>query len=131
MQVVSLPSSGSISSVHSDWIEESFRKHFASQATSSDFIQAAQEIISIYEEALQHATESFRLVEVLRGMIIHAPTTQGSLYAAVAILLANQEEEPSAAIIGLARAWVDDLLLPSALDSPSLCLRTVYSHHVF
>lgn len=45
-------------------------------------------------------------------MLYRAPVINGKIYVAVAIMLADREAGPARALVSLANAWVEDLLLP-------------------
>jgi len=88
-----------------------------------DLVQEAHNVLSTHEKDITKAASSeseppYRIVELLQCMLDYAPSNEGKRYVSTAIILAAQEEEEGAkAIVSLARAWADHLLLPSALAS--------------
>jgi len=68
-------------------------------------------VIGTNHEKLRAAERRYRIDDLLSGMIIHAPHPLGQRYVAVSIHIAHKKGED--AVIDLAKAWMEQLFLPS------------------
>ena len=68
-------------------------------------------VIGANHEKLRAAERRYRIDDLLSGMIIHAPHPLGQRYVAVSIHIAHKKGED--VVIDLAKAWMEQLFLPS------------------
>jgi hypothetical protein len=81
---------------------------FLTEALSDD---ALNSIIRPNRERLRAADGRYRLDDLLHAMLKHAPHPLGRRYVAVCLHIAHQKGEEG--VVNAAKAWLDNLLLPS------------------
>lgn len=80
--------------------------------STADLVQdVLQSVIPPNEALLRAVTTKYRLDDVIRGMLMYAPHPLGQRYAAVALHIAHGKG--AEAVVSVATAWFDKLLLPS------------------
>jgi hypothetical protein len=80
----------------------------ATDVLSNDILH---NVIGTNYERLRVANRRCRLDDLLSSMVIHAPHPLGQRYVAVSLHIARQKGED--AVINLAKAWMEQLFLPS------------------
>ncbi|KAH9056850.1 hypothetical protein EDB87DRAFT_1686731 [Lactarius vividus] len=65
----------------------------------------------------EEADSRYRLDDLLSAMLLHAPNASGQRYIAVCLRIAHQKGEDG--VVNAAKAWLDNLLLPSPFASLS------------
>src|SRR6266702_1724222 len=78
--------------------------------------KALRNIIGPNSARLREADRRYRLDDLLSAMLEHAPHPLGRRYVAVSLHVAHQKSEDG--VVNAAKAWLDNLLLPS----PFACL---------
>jgi len=81
----------------------------ATDILSNDILSS---VIGTNHETLRAADRRYRFDNLLSGMIIHAPHPLGRRYVAVCLHIAHQKGK-AAAVVNLAKAWMEQLFLPS------------------
>jgi hypothetical protein len=81
---------------------------------------AERNIIGPNSARLQQAEPRYRLDKLLYAMLKHAPHPLGKRYFAVCLHVAHQKGEDG--VVNAAKAWLDNLLLPSPLFYLSICV---------
>ncbi|KAH9033502.1 hypothetical protein EDB85DRAFT_1951170, partial [Lactarius pseudohatsudake] len=76
-------------------------------------IDEARNIIGKNRARLREADSRYRLDDLLSAMLLHAPNSLGQRYVAICLHIAHQKGEDG--VVNAAKAWLDNLLLPSPL----------------
>ena len=93
------------------------KERLQTEALSDD---ALNNIIRPNSEKLRLADKNIQLDKLLSAMLEEAPHPLGQRYVAVCLHVAHQKGEDG--VINAAKAWVDNLLLPSPFFYCSLCV---------
>jgi hypothetical protein len=75
-------------------------------------------IIRPNSASLRAADNRYRLDDLLSAMLMHAPHPSGKRYVAICLHIAHRKGEDG--LVNAAKAWLDNLLLPSPLVYLSL-----------
>jgi len=73
--------------------------------------EALRNIIRPNSARLREADRRYRLDDLLSAMLEHAPHPLGQRYVAICLHIAHQKGEDG--VVNAAKAWLDNLLLPS------------------
>lgn len=79
--------------------------------STSVLAEDAAKIIAKNCQRLRAANKRYRLDDFLSAMLVHAPHPPGQRYVAVALHIAHEKGED--AVVDVAKAWMDNLFLPS------------------
>ena len=109
-----LPRSDSVESICTvlTCASEEYKALFANEnfLTEDDTLDS---IIRPNREKLRAADSRYRLDDLLHAMLKHAPHPSGRRYVAVCLHIARQKGADG--VVNAAKAWLDNLLLPSPL----------------
>ena len=112
---MSLPRSDSAESIISvlTCASEEYQSFYTNEALQTKALSddALLNIIRPNSTRLRAADKRCRLDDLLSAMLIHAPQQSGERYVAICIHIAHQKGEDG--IVNAAKAWLDNLLLPS------------------
>ena len=114
---MSLPRSDSADSILSalTCASEEYQRLYMNEALLTKALSddALLNIIRPNSTRLRAADKRCRLDDLLSAMLIHAPQPSGERYVAICIHIAHQKGEDG--IVNAAKAWLNNLLLPSPL----------------
>jgi hypothetical protein len=105
-RTLSVESTCTILSCTSDKFFE-FYNNYSTSILSED----AAKIIDKNRQRLQAADKRYRLDYFLSAMLEHAPHPPGKRYVSVALHIAQEKGEDT--VVDVAKAWMDNLFLPS------------------
>ena len=100
----------------SEGYQDFYEKRFLTEVLSND---AERNIIGPNSARLQ-AEPRYRLDKLLYAMLKHAPHPLGKRYVAVCLHVAHQKGEDG--VVDAAKAWLDNLFLPSPFSYLPLCI---------
>ena len=89
---------------------DQFWEFYTNYSTDILFEDAAK-IIDKNRQRLRAANTRYRLDDLLSAMLEHAPNPPGQRYVAVTLHIAHEKGEDT--VVDVAKAWMDNLLLPS------------------
>ena len=119
---MSLPRSDSVESICTilTCASEEYDDVFAQENLPTEVLyeDALNKIIRPNSEKLRAADGRYRLDDLLYAMLQHAPHSSGRRYVAICLHIAYQKGEDD--VVNAAKAWLDNLLLPSSLFHLSL-----------
>jgi hypothetical protein len=119
---MSLPRSDSVESICTvlTCASEEYEDIFAQESLTTEVLSedALNKIIRPNSERLRAADGRYRLDDLLYAMLEHAPHPSGKRYVAICLHIAHQKGEDG--VVNAAKAWLDNLLLPSSLIHVSL-----------
>jgi hypothetical protein len=94
---------------------EEYEDLFAKEGLLTEVVSgdALHNIIRPNSERLRAADGRYRLDDLLYAMLKHAPHPLGRRYVAICLHIAHQKGEDG--VVNAAKAWLDNLLLPSPL----------------
>lgn len=101
---------------------DDFLSYFENEAyDTAELVKEAHGIIEKHRQRLQtkEGSRGRKLDKLLDAMLDHAPTPFGARYMAVALHVAATKEDGGHSVVEAAKAWLDQLLLPSASIPPS------------
>ena len=114
---MSLPRSDSVESICTvlTCASEEYEDIFSQEDLPTEVLyeDALNKIIRPISERLRAADSRYGLDELLYAMLKHAPHSSGRRYVAICLHIAHQKGEDG--VVNAAKAWLDNLLLPSTL----------------
>ncbi|KAF5344163.1 hypothetical protein D9756_011409 [Leucocoprinus leucothites] len=87
---------------------EDFGNFFENDEYSTDIlVKDVLDIVQLSRDELRGAEARVRLDALLRGMLLHAPNSNGARYIAICLYLAHQRNT----VVDIVKAWLDHLFL--------------------
>ena len=119
-----LPRSDSAESIVSvlTCASDEFQNFYDNESLNTEILsdEALRNINRPNSASLRAADNRYRLDDLLSAMLMHAPHPSGKRYVAICLHIAHGKGEDG--VVNAAKAWLDNLLLPSPLFYLSICV---------
>jgi hypothetical protein len=99
-------------------VSEEYHDFYNNEMLQTDVLSddVLRKVIRPNSARLRAADTRYRLDHLLSAMLEHAPDLSGKRYVAVCLHIAQEKGE--AGVVNAAKAWMDNLLLPSPFNDP-------------